>query len=151
MPVLCNKLQIHTGPCEFKAYTMGWQNDWVLRLFNRKSCFYNGKLVHEEIRCRGSVGKLKSLIIHHTYRNYDDYLGKIKFYAGLKAREMFRKGKKPNLFMEYVKPVYRFLYHYVITLGFLDGKTGWTIAKINALGMRERYRKLRELYRRAKQ
>ncbi len=124
----------------------GWQNDKVLRLFNKNKCFYNGKLVHEEITCTGKVGYLKNHIIHYTYKNYDDYLKKIKRYSALKAQELFKKHKKPNFFYHYIKPAYRFVYHYFITFGFLDGKTGYTIAKINALGMKERYRKLKELY-----
>jgi len=128
----------------------GWQNDKVLRLFNKNTCRYNGKLVHEEIECKGKVGQLKSSINHHTYKNYDDYLKKIKNYSRLKALELYKKNIRPNLFYHYVKPVYRFIYHYIITFGFLDGKTGYTIAKINAIGMRERYRKLKELYKQNK-
>jgi len=124
----------------------GWQNDKVLRLFHKKKCLYNGKLVHEEIKCKGKVGYLKNHIIHYTYENYDDYVNKIKKYSSLKAKELFRKKVKPGFFYNYIKPAYRFIYHYFITFGFLDGKTGWTIAKINAIGMKERYRKLKELY-----
>ena len=128
----------------------GWQNDKVLRLFNKNTCRYNGKLVHEEIECMGKVGQLKSSINHHTYKNYDDYLKKIKNYSRLKALELYKKNIRPNFFYLYIKPAYRFAYHYLITFGFLDGKTGFTIAKINAIGMRERYRKLKELYKQNK-
>ncbi len=127
----------------------GWQNDKVLRLFNKNTCEYNGKLVHEEILCQGKVSALKHPIIHYTYKNYDDYLQKIKKYSALKAKELHRKKVKPSLFYAYIKPAYRFIYHFIITFGFLDGKTGWTIAKINAIGMRERYKKLKELYKKA--
>ena len=124
----------------------GWQNDKVLRLFHKNKCQYNGKLVHEEISCKGKVGQFKNPIIHYTYNNYDDYVQKIKKYSALKARELFKKNKKPSLYYHYIKPAYRFVYHYLITLGFLDGKIGWTIAKINAIGMKEVYLKLKELY-----
>ena len=125
----------------------GWQNDKVMRLFNKSKCRYNGKLVHEEIICQGKTDNLKNPIIHYTYKSYDDYIKKIYRYSGLKALELYKKNIKPNLFYTIIKPAYRFIYHYVIMLGFLDGKTGWTIAKINAKGMRERYRKLKELYK----
>ena len=125
----------------------GWQNDKVLRLFNKNKCRYNGKLVHEKIACQGKTGNFKNAIIHYTYKSYEDYLKKIFLYSNLKALELYRKKVKPNLFLTFIKPLYRFLYHYVIMLGFLDGKTGWTIAKINAKGMRKRYLKLKELYK----
>ncbi len=130
-----------------KVNFSGWQNDKVLRLFNRNSCQYNGKLVHEEIKCNGKIGHFTMPLLHYTYKSYDDYLNKIKRYANLKAKELFKKNIKPGFFLGFVKPAYRFIYHYFITFGIFDGKTGWTIAKINAIGMRERYRKLKKLYK----
>jgi len=124
----------------------GWQNDKVIRLFNRKYAFYNGKLVHEEIDCKADTGQLKSVLKHYTYKNYDDYIKKIKKYSHLKAQELYKKNIKPKFFYRLFKPAYRFVYHYIIHFGFLDGKAGWTIAKINAWGMKERYKKLKELY-----
>ena len=124
----------------------GWQNDKVMRLFNKNKCRYNGKLVHEEVICQGKTGNLINPIKHYTYKSYDDYIKKIYRYSELKALELYKKNIKPNLFYTVIKPAYRFIYHYFIMFGFLDGKIGWTIAKINAKGMRERYRKLKELY-----
>ncbi len=124
----------------------GWQNDKVIRLFNKTKCRYNGKLVHEKIACQGKTGNFRNPIIHYTYKSYDDYIKKIYLYSGLKALELYRKKIKPNPVLAFIKPLYRFFYHYIIMFGFLDGKTGWTIAKINAIGMRERYRKLKKLY-----
>jgi len=133
-----------------KVRFSGWQNDKVMRLFNRKYAKYNGKLVHEEVVCKAETGSLKSYIEHYTYESYSDYLQKIKSYSRLKAMELYKKNIRPNFFYRYIKPAYRFAYHYLITFGFLDGKTGFTIAKINAIGMRERYRKLKELYKQNK-
>ncbi|HFS67571.1 MAG TPA: glycosyltransferase [Flavobacteriia bacterium] len=128
----------------------GWQHDKVLRLFKKNKCKYNGKLVHEEVNCNGQTAQLKSPILHYTYNDYQTYLNKINHYANLKAKEMYAKGIKPNWFQACIKSAYRFIYHYVITFGFLDGKTGWTIAKINALGMRQRYNELRKIYKQNK-
>ncbi len=130
-----------------KVNFSGWQNDKVLRLFNKNFCLYNGKMVHEEVQCKGRIGQFTMPLLHYTYKSYNDYRNKIIQYAGLKAKELYKKKVKPNFFLGYIKPAYRFLYHYIITLGFLDGKTGWTIAEINAKGMRERYNKLKELYK----
>jgi len=129
-----------------KVKFSGWQNDKVIRLFNRKFARYNGKLVHEEIACKAETGQLKSGLKHYTYKNYEEYVRKIEKYSLLKAQELYKKKIKPNLFYRWLKPAYRFLYHYLINLGFLDGQAGFTIAKINAWGMKERYHKLKELY-----
>ena len=130
-----------------KVNFSGWKNDKVLRLFNRNSCSYNGKLVHEEVNCNGKIGYLSMPLLHHTYKSYDDYIKKINHYAELKAKELYNKNIKPNFFLGYIKPAYRFFYHYIISLGFLDGKTGWIIAIISAKSMRKRYLKLKELYK----
>ena len=129
-----------------KVRFSGWQNDKVIRLFNRKFAKYNGKLVHEEVYCQTKTGYLKSVLKHYTYKSYSDYLNKIKKYSHLKALELFQKNIKPRFYYQFFKPYYRFVYHYFINFGFLDGKIGWTIAKINAIGMKERYRILKKLY-----
>ncbi len=129
-----------------KVNFSGWQNDKVLRLFDKNYSRYNGKLVHEEVTCQGKIGYLNMPILHFTYKNHQEYLNKILRYSELKAQELYHRNIKPNFFQGYIKPVYRFIYHYVITFGFLDGKTGWIIAKINAKGMRQRYLKLKKLY-----
>ena len=43
------------------------------------------------------------------------------------------------------KPLWKFIHHYVIRLGFLDGKKGATICYLNALSDLERYRELKRL------
>ncbi len=127
----------------------GWQNDKVLRLFNKNSCEYNGKLVHEEVNCRGKVSRLSNSIVHYTYKSFEDYKKKIDAYSTLKAKELHLKNVKPNFFHYFIKPSYRFVYHYFITFGILDGKAGYTIAKLNAYGMRQRYKKLKKLNNKA--
>jgi len=128
----------------------GWQNDKVLRLFNKNSCSYNGKLVHEEVECQGKVSRLSNAIIHYTYSSFDDYKKKIDAYSTLKAKELHQKGVYPNPFHCFIKPAYRFVYHYFITFGIFDGKAGYTIAKLNSYGMRQRYKKLKILNKKEK-
>ncbi len=123
----------------------GWQNDKVLRLFDRKKCLYNNHLVHEEVECTSQTSFLEGHLIHYTFTNKEDYKRKIYFYSRLKAQEYFKKGKKVKFFHLWVKPAYRFFFHYIYKLGFLDGKAGFIIAKINAEGMYERYKILNRL------
>ncbi len=123
----------------------GWQNDKVIRLFNRKKAQYNGKKVHEEIECNGKVDFLKNKLEHHTYSSYEEYKNKITLYAELKAKEIFEHNSKPNLLLYAVKPYYRFFYHYILKLGLLDGKNGWTIASANMYGAKLLCKKLKQL------
>lgn len=129
-----------------KVNYSGWQNDKIIKLFNRQKARYDGKLVHEEINCTGKSTFLKNDLLHYTYKNNKDYKKKIALYSKLKAVESFEKGVKPNFYHFYIKPAYRFIYHYFIKLGFLDGGRGWIIASVNAFGIKNRYIELEKMY-----
>ena len=133
-----------------KVNYSGWQHDKVIRLFNRKFAEYNGKYVHEEIKSKAKIGHLKSPLIHYTCTDYQQYKTKIDSYAELKAKELFQKNQKPNIFHHLLKPSYRFIYHYFVQLGFLDGKIGYKIASINYYGMKKRYQVLKQLFQKKK-
>lgn len=124
----------------------GWQNDKVMRLFDRKLCKYDG-LVHEEIVNQGSSGYFKGKMLHYSCDSTEAFKTKIKKYAELKSKELFIKRVKPTFFHLYIKPAYRFFYHYFLKFGFLDGKKGFAIASINAYGIKMRYKQLQKKYR----
>ncbi len=118
----------------------GWQTDKVFRLFNKNKAFYEpSKLVHETLNINGNSTVLKNKLAHYSYSCYGEYKSKMTHYAKLRAQELFKKGVKPNFFHFYIKPAYRFINHYVIRLGFLDGKCGYTLCKLNAIGVKQRY------------
>jgi len=125
----------------------GWQNDKVIRLFNKRNAQYNGKIVHEEIECNGKIGYLNQKIEHYTYHNYEEYKSKITLYSKLKAKEIFDRNSKPNLLLFAVKPYYRFFYHYILKLGIFDGKSGLIIASVNMYGAKLKYQELKKLYK----
>lgn len=120
----------------------GWRNDKVIRFFNRDFCQYDGKLVHEEILLTGEVGYLKESLLHFPYKNFDHYVGKLNRYAGLQAQMLFKEGKRINFFHFAIKPFYRFINHYFLKLGFLDGYRGFVIAGLQSYGVFTRYVKL---------
>lgn len=69
-------------------------------------------------------------------------------YGRLKAKEDFYKEKHFNYLLMTVKPIWKFFNHYILRLGFLDGKKGWTICYLNALGVFERFKELKRLEKR---
>ncbi|WP_298778275.1 glycosyltransferase family 2 protein [uncultured Polaribacter sp.] len=119
----------------------GWQRDKVVRLFLKTECKYQG-VVHETIKTNGELGFFKGKIDHFSYRNYDHYISKLNHYAALRAKQLHEKKKKVNIYHIIIKPVVRFFIHYVIRLGFLDGFTGFLVAKTQAYGVFTRYVKL---------
>lgn len=118
----------------------GWQTDKVYRLFNKNNAFFEPtKFVHETLNVTGKTTVLKNKLTHFSYDNYTEYKTKMKHYANLRAQELFTKNLKPNFYHFYIKPIYRFFNHYIIRLGFLDGKNGYIICKLNAYGVKQRY------------
>jgi len=131
-----------------KVNYSGWQRDAVVRLFKKDKGRYQNLEVHEEIETNGIlVGHLKNKIEHYTYKDMDHFLNKMKRYATWSAKDHLKKTPRVTFFHLYLKPFFRFLKHYVIQLGFLDGKVGFTISRIMAWGVYLRYVKIKELRR----
>ncbi|MCF6346906.1 MAG: glycosyltransferase family 2 protein [Flavobacteriaceae bacterium] len=125
----------------------GYQTDKVFRLFNKNYVAYNReKLVHETLHINGKSKIVTNILDHYSYINDESYKEKLIKYAKLRAEELYLKKLKPNFFHFYIKPAYRFLYHFIIRFGFLDGKKGYKISRLNAFGVQQRYVELRKLY-----
>jgi hypothetical protein len=84
---------------------------------------------------------------HYSFDSYDEYKNKMTHYAELRAQELFIKKLKPNSYHYYIKPVYRFINHYIMRLGILDGKKGFIISYLNAYYVKQRYNELDKLYK----
>ncbi|USD24317.1 glycosyltransferase family 2 protein [Flagellimonas marinaquae] len=124
----------------------GWQTDKNYRLFRKsKAHFTDKKIVHETLVVDGTSGILQEKLIHYCYKDYQDYKGKMLKYGQLKAKEDFYREKHFNYLLMIIKPAWKFFNHYILRLGILDGKKGWTICYLNALGVLERFRELKRL------
>lgn len=136
------KFMFNNGPLRFS----GWQTDKNFRLFRKEKAHYKEDLlVHETLIVEGTIGILKNKIIHYSYISYYDYKRKMVSYGKFKAKELYNKGIKPNFYHYYIKPVYKFLYAYLIRLGVLDGKKGIIICYLNAYSVYVRYQELKKL------
>ncbi|MEZ7498816.1 glycosyltransferase family 2 protein [Flavobacterium sp. Arc3] len=124
----------------------GWQTDRIMRIFNKEKALYDlEKIVHEKLTVSGKTGKLKNKLIHYSYRSYNDYKQKMDAYGKLKAIEEFNKGTKPTFFHFYLRPIYQFLYQYIIRMGILDGQKGIVICYLNAYSVYIRFQELKKI------
>ena len=129
-----------------RLYFSGWQKDKNYRLFRKsKVNFTQERIVHETLVVDGDIGILKHKLTHFSYKDYDDYRGKMIKYGQMKAQEELEKEYTPNLYHFVVRPLYKFLNHYILRLGILDGKKGIVICYLNALGVYARYKELKRL------
>lgn len=122
----------------------GLQNDKNLRLFKKTDAKYSG-IVHEKLNLKTNIGTLSHFLIHHSYTDHIHFKEKVFYYNRLKAVEKAEKNKKYSSFFHVFHPIYTFLNRYFLRLGILDGKKGFTICKIYAQGIAERYKELKIL------
>lgn len=124
----------------------GTQSDKNYRLFQKsKVKFDTTKTVHETLLVDGESKVLKNKLIHYSYNNYEEFKNKRLKYTSMQANELLAKNKKPTAFHFIVKPAFRFFKHYVIGLGFLDGKKGLVLSYLMGLGIYNRYSELKRL------
>ncbi|MFT4534818.1 MAG: glycosyltransferase involved in cell wall biosynthesis [Saprospiraceae bacterium] len=112
----------------------GWSPDWVPRLFNRNEVKWNNSLVHEKliIPKNYAVHRMSGKLMHDSYRSMEDHKAKTVRYAMLKAQSWIEVGKSPSFLKRYFGSSFKAFHSYVIKAGFLDGKEGMIIAKMNA-------------------
>lgn len=143
----------------FDAYTMnrltnyagkwvrhcGWYPDRKIRLFNRKKGKWTDAALHESVETDSKIGFLKGDILHYSYDSISDHINQTNKFTTIAAVEAYSKGKRSSLFKILTRPTFQFLRDYFLKLGFLDGRTGYTICKINALSAFLKYSKLKDL------
>ncbi len=124
----------------------GKQTEKIFRLFQKEKAQYvSHKIVHEKLAISGTIGELKNKLIHYSYSDYNNYKQKMTLYGKLKAKEEFMKGTKPGFFHFYIRPLYQFIYQYIIRFGILDGKNGIIICYLNALSVYIRFQELKKI------
>lgn len=123
----------------------GWQNDAVIRFFNKNHCRYAQQHVHAEVECSGKVGRLNEKLIHYTFKDFDHFLEKMHRYAKWSAKDHLEQTKSVGLFHLLLKPFFRFFKHYILQGGILDGRVGFIISVLMAWGVLLRYLYILEL------
>lgn len=120
--------------------------DKAIRFFRKSKCNYSKKLVHEQLVTQGETGILREKINHYFFSNKKAYLAKNLHYSQLRAQELFENNKKPNAFHFYIKPAFRFMKHYFVEFGILNGQNGFYFAQVMASNAKQRYVLLEEIY-----
>ncbi len=124
-----------------------WGNDKHIRLFNRKAVNWNDAAVHEQLIIPAGtiVNKLPGYILHRTMKDVKDYAAKMVNYAMLNAEKYYQQGKQASWFKVRVAPGFAFFNYYILKAGFLDGRAGYTCARMTAFYTFLKYARLKEL------
>jgi glycosyltransferase involved in cell wall biosynthesis len=125
------EMNIRTWFGDYAVKHCGWFPDWNIRLYNKKLMSWNGNKVHEKLESLQplKIKRISGIIEHYSFENEAHMIRKFEHYAQMRASEWVSANKKPSVLKSVFGPAFRFFRTYVIKLGFLDGKTGLTIAK----------------------
>jgi len=119
-----------------------WRKDRVLRLFRRDRARFTDDPVHERVQCPGPHGELAGRLLHDTVDSVEDMIEKTQRYALLGAQKMRGTGRRGGSSLAALRASWTFLRGYLLRGGFLDGRAGLTIARLNAWGTWLKYRDL---------
>jgi glycosyltransferase involved in cell wall biosynthesis len=125
----------------------GWYPDRKLRLFEYSKGKWGGTNPHDKVILdKGSkTDKLHGDIFHFGYYTYKEHLDQVHNFSNIASQALYDKGVRSGVLKIIYKPIARFLKSYIFKLGVLDGKNGFTIARMTAYSSYLKYTKLRSL------
>lgn len=139
-PEIAWKIPRLTQFCGQWIHHCGWTPDYVLRLFRREMAQFSDDLVHERvILAEGSVGRLKTRLLHYSFPTPSHYLRKLEKYSQAWARQRFETGQRSGVCRATAAAVAAFIRSYVFRLGFLDGAMGFAVCALQAQGAFGKY------------
>ena len=110
----------------------GWWPDYVLRLWRRGRGRFVDVPVHERVKVDGRVSRFASPIEHEAIVDLADARDKSSRYAAAAAAELVSQGKHSSRTKALVRAGAAFVRTYVWRAGFLDGATGFQVARYNS-------------------
>ncbi|MCX8004984.1 MAG: glycosyltransferase family 2 protein [Burkholderiaceae bacterium] len=117
----------------------GWWPDYVARLFRRGSARFSEARVHERLLTPHRIGRLRTPLLHYSFRSMEQVLEKVNRYSSDGAAMLVADGRTPGLGTAIAHGLAAFLRTYLLRLGFLDGRHGFMLAVSNAEGSYYRY------------
>ncbi|HHW59433.1 MAG: glycosyltransferase family 2 protein [Bacteroidales bacterium] len=127
----------------------GWYPDKKLRLVRKDLAQWCGINPHDRLELTNSnnIKHINADILHYSYFTLNDHLNQLEKFTQISANELYKYKIKPNFWHFFIKPLHKFINHYIYHAGFLDGYEGFQISMISAYGVFLKYAKLRELYK----
>jgi len=97
------------------------------------------------VKVNGSVGHLKSNLLHFTCNSLSEHVRTMDSYTTLAAQEIVSRGVNVSLARLLLDPPATFLKTYFVKQGFLDGMEGLSIAYMAAFYNFVKYAKARHM------
>ena len=112
-----------------------WYPDKKLRLWDSSKGHWTGINPHDKYELfegDKNASHLKGDILHYSINSIEDHYKQVEFFTTIASKAYFAKGKKAPFYKLIVNPIAKFIDHYLLHLGFLDGKTGYLVSRISA-------------------
>lgn len=124
-----------------------WYPDVKLRLFDKTKVRWTGVNPHDKALPlnQEKIQHIKGDILHYSFKKITEHTAQIDYFSSIAAKAYFEEGRKANFFNLHIRPKFAFFRDYVLRLGFLDGYSGWVIARFSSYYTFLKYVKLRDL------
>ncbi len=119
----------------------GFRPDYSLRLYPRTAISWAG-MVHEQATVTVPKRKLKNVMLHHTYTDWDRYFIKFNSYTTLMARKMNERGRRAAMINIIFRPWWAFFRVYILQSGWRDGRIGFILSAFHFFYTMTKYVKL---------
>tara|TARA_R110002072_G_scaffold55679_1_gene144806 strand:+ start:118 stop:882 length:765 start_codon:yes stop_codon:yes gene_type:complete len=141
------KMNRLTNYCGKWIHHSGWYPDTKIRLFDRDKGIWGGKNPHDQfIPNKGvKIGFLKGDLLHYSFYDREQHLKQIESFSSIAAKALYQEGIRSSWIKIIIKPIARFIKAFLLRRGFLDGNSGYTIAKLSAYANYLKYVKLQKL------
>ncbi len=123
----------------------GWYPDRRIRVFDRRRANWDGTDPHDFVRADGSVGDLPGHLHHDPTRTVAAYRAATIAHAERGAVSLAALGRRPAALTPALHGAAHLARKVVLSRAWRDGRRGWTVAWVGALGTAHKYRRAREL------
>jgi glycosyltransferase involved in cell wall biosynthesis len=110
----------------------GWYPDRKTRLYDKRSCRWEGDFVHEWVSVPGGVRTFNGDLLHFPFHDWKDHSARIERYTELAAQAARSKGSRGSMLKLLLAPPLTFVKGFLLQAGFLDGWRGLAIAYMGA-------------------
>ncbi len=117
-----------------------------VRLFKRAGASFSLDIVHEKIQLPklARISQINQPIMHHSFRDLTHALNKINLYSSSSARIRIDEKIKSGMAKTLASTCWMFFRCYILQGGFMDGRSGFLFAVMNAQG--SWYRGMKQVY-----
>ena len=141
---IVNKFRFEKKPHRFAYYYN------QLRLYNRDFGGFKNSTIHDSVEMKSSsasIGQLKNIIYHQSFRSFEHWIEKINSYSSMQAKDSFAKGKNPSLLKILLTPILAFFKAYFVRRYCIYGFDGLIYSKLFAFSRLAKAIKTREIFK----